>query len=173
MFIRVHPWLIIPPIWMRAMFFYLQCEETAAALDSSARVLKIVPNYDDDVFNYYDRFVPTVAEVLPYLADNGRASQAYFSHLLKTGTTENAAVAWMWLRDRSFSQDQLAVEYLDFLLRHRESGEAAKAWTLRMRPMEALPNAKACQDTSTQSDCSTGFMFSQSGRRCPVSSGDF
>jgi hypothetical protein len=120
----------IPPIWMRATFFYLQGEETAAALDSSARVLKLVPDYDDVIFNYYDRFVPTVAEVLPHLADNGRAGQAYFRHLLKSGTTEDAAVAWTWLRDRSFSQDQLAVEYLDFLLRHRESAEAVKAWAL-------------------------------------------
>jgi hypothetical protein len=118
----------IPPIWIRAMFFYLQGEETAAALDSSARVLKLVPNYDDVIFNYYDRFVPTVAEVLPHLADNGRAGQAYFHHLLKSGTTENAAVAWTWLRARSFSKDQLAVEYLDFLLRHKECGEAVKVW---------------------------------------------
>jgi hypothetical protein len=110
------------------MFFYLQGEETAAALDSSARVLKIVPDYDDVIFNYYDRFVPTVAEVLPHLGDNGRAGQAYFSHLLKSGTTADAAIAWTWLRDRSFSKDQLAVEYLDFLLRHREFGEAVKVW---------------------------------------------
>ena len=118
----------IPPIWMRSMFFYLQGEETAAALDSSARVLKIVPNYDDVIFNYYDRFVPAVAEVLPHLADNGRAGQAYFSHLLKSGTTEDAAIAWTWLRGRFFSKDQFAVEYLDFLLRHREFGEAVKVW---------------------------------------------
>jgi len=118
----------IPPIWMRAMFFYLQGEETAAALDSSARVLKIVPDYDEVIFNYYDRFVPTVAEVLPHLGDNGRAGQAYFRHLLKSGTTEDAAIAWTWLRGRSFSRDQLAVEYLDFLLQHRESGEAVKVW---------------------------------------------
>ena len=118
----------IPPIWMRSMFFYLQGEETAAALDSSARVLKIVPDYDDVIFNYYDRFVPAVAEVLPHLADNGRAGQAYFSHLLKSGTTEDAAIAWTWLRGRFFSKDQFAVEYLDFLLRHREFGEAVKVW---------------------------------------------
>ena len=118
----------IPPIWMRAMFFYLQGEETAFALDSSARVLKIVPDYDEVIFNYYDRFVPTVAEVLPHLGDNGRAGQAYFSHLLKSGTPEDAAIAWTWLRDRSFSRDQLAVEYLDFLLRHKEFGETVRVW---------------------------------------------
>jgi hypothetical protein len=118
----------IPPIWLRAMFFYLQGQETAAALDSSARVLKVVPDYDEVIFNYYDRFVPTVAEVLPHLGDNGRAGQAYFIHLLKSGTTEDAAITWAWLRDRSFAKDQLAVGYLDFLLRHRKSGEAVKVW---------------------------------------------
>jgi tetratricopeptide (TPR) repeat protein len=118
----------IPPIWMRAMFFYLQGEETAAALDSSARVPKVVPDYDEVIFNYYDRFVPTVAEVLLHLADNGRAAQIYFRLLLKSGTTEDVAVAWTWLRGRSFAQDQLAAGYLDFLLQHREFGEAVKVW---------------------------------------------
>lgn len=118
----------VPPIWMRAMFFHLEGEETVAALDSSARVLNIVPDYDEVIFNYYDRFVPNVAEVLPHLADNARASQAYFRHLLKSAKTEDAAIAWAWLGRRSFAQDRLAAEYLDFLLRRGESGEAVQVW---------------------------------------------
>jgi hypothetical protein len=113
---------------MRAMFFHLQGDETAAALDSSARVLKIVPYYDEVIFSYYDRLVPTVAEVLPHLGDNARAGQAYFRHLLKSGSTEDAAIAWTWLRDRSLSQNQLAGEYLDFFVQHKEFDEAVNAW---------------------------------------------
>ena len=118
----------IPPIWVRAMFFDLQNEDTAAALDSSARVLQLVPDYDPVIFNYYDRFVPTVAEVLPHLAGNRRAGRLYFRHLLKSATVEDAALAWTWLRVHSFAQDQLATEYLEFLLSHQHSGEAATAW---------------------------------------------
>jgi len=118
----------IPPIWMRAMFFHLQNDETPAALHCSARVLQLVPDYDQVIFNYYDRFVPRVAEVLPHLAGNRRAGQLYFRHLLKSAATEDVALAWTWLRDRSFAQDRLAAEYLDFLLSHKESSEAAKTW---------------------------------------------
>jgi hypothetical protein len=113
---------------MRAMFLHLQGGETAAALDSSARVLKLVPYYDEVIFNYYDRFAPTVAEVLPHLGDNARAGQAYFRHLLKSGSAEDVAVAWKWLRARSFSQGQLACAYLDILLQHKEFNEAVKVW---------------------------------------------
>ena len=71
----------LPPIWMRAAFFHFQMEETDAAIQCSARVLKIVPDYDQVIFNYYDRLVPSVEEVLPHLGDNRRAGQAYFRHL--------------------------------------------------------------------------------------------
>ena len=47
---------------MRAAFFHFQIEETDAAIQCSARVLKIVPDYDQVIFNYYDRLVPSVEE---------------------------------------------------------------------------------------------------------------
>jgi tetratricopeptide (TPR) repeat protein len=50
----------LPPIWMRAAFFHFQMEETDAAIQCSARVLKTAPDYDQVIFNYYDRLTPSV-----------------------------------------------------------------------------------------------------------------
>jgi tetratricopeptide (TPR) repeat protein len=50
----------LPPIWMRAAFFHFQMEETDAAIQCSARVLKTAPDYDQMIFNYYDRLTPSV-----------------------------------------------------------------------------------------------------------------
>ena len=118
----------LPPIWMRAAFFHFQMEETDAAIQCSARVLKIVPDYDQVIFNYYDRLVPSVEEVLPHLEDNRRAGQAYFRHLLGAEATGSAAKAWEWLREHSFADDTLAAQYLDLLLKQRMTEEAVPVW---------------------------------------------
>ena len=118
----------LPPIWMRAAFFHFQMKETDAAIRCSAKVLKTVPNYDGVIFNYYDRLVPSVEEVLPHLEDNRRAGQAYFRHLLGAEATGSAAKAWEWLREHSFADDTLAAQYLDLLLKQRMTEEAVPVW---------------------------------------------
>ena len=64
-----------------AAFFHFQMEETEAAIQCSARVPRTAPDYDEAIFNYYDRLAPNVDAVLPHLGDNRRAGQAYFRHL--------------------------------------------------------------------------------------------
>jgi len=59
---------------------------------------------------------------------DNKGVDGHFRHLLKSGRTEDVAIGWTWLCDQSFAQDQLAAQYLDYLLQHRESGEAAKVW---------------------------------------------
>ena len=118
----------VPPIWMRAAFFHFQMEETEAAIQCSARVLKMAPDYDQAIFNYYDRLAPSVEAVLPHLGDNRRAGQAYFRHLLGSEATGPAATAWEWLRKRRFADDGLAAEYVDLLLKQWMTGDAAQVW---------------------------------------------
>jgi len=108
----------VPPVLMRAAFFHFQTDETAAALERSARVLQLVPSYDDVIFQYYDKAVTTVAEVLPYLSGNRRASQAYFRHILASGRTDDAKVVWEWLGTQGFRENRLTAEYLELL--HRQ-----------------------------------------------------
>ena len=118
----------LPPIWMRAAFFHFQIEETEAGIQCSARVLKIVPNYDQAIFSYYDRLAPSVEAVLRHLGDNRRAGQGYFRHLLGAEAAGRAAIAWEWLRGRRFADDGLAAEYLDLLLKQGMTKEAVAVW---------------------------------------------
>lgn len=124
----------LPPVWLRSMFFDFQSDRTAAALESSARVLRLVPDYDGVIFHYYDRQVSSVAQVLPYLAGNSRAAQGYFRHLLQSGAPEDVSLAWSWLRAQSLAQDSLAAAYLDFLLQHHQSGQAVQVWASYLGP---------------------------------------
>jgi hypothetical protein len=113
---------------MRAAFFHFQMEETEAAIQCSARVLKTAPDYDQAIFNYYDRLARSVEEVLPHLGDDRRAGQAYFRHLLGAEATGRAATAWEWLRERRFADDGLAARYLDLLLKQRMTEDAVEVW---------------------------------------------
>ena len=118
----------LPPMWMRAAFFHFQMEETEAAIQCSARVLKTAPDYDQAIFNYDDRLAPSVEEVLPHLGDNRRAGQAYLRHLLGAEATGWAATAWEWLRERRFADDGLAADYLDLLRKLRMAEDAVQVW---------------------------------------------
>jgi hypothetical protein len=118
----------VPPMWMRAAFFHFQMEETAAAIQCSARVLKTAPDYDQAIFNYYDRLAPSVEEVLPHLGDDRRAGQAYLRHLLGAEATGRAATAWEWLREQRFADDGLAADYLDLLRKLRMAEDAVEVW---------------------------------------------
>jgi hypothetical protein len=91
-------------------------------------VLKTAPDYDQAIFNYYDRLAPSVEEVLPHLGDNRRAGQAYFRHLLGAEATGRAATAWEWLREQRFADDGLAARYLDLLLKQRMTEDAVEVW---------------------------------------------
>src|ERR1035437_4773440 len=118
----------LPPMWMRAAFFHFQMEETEAAIQCSARVLKTAPDYDQAIFNYYDRLAPSVEAVLPHLGDNRRAGQAYLRHLLGAEASGRAAAAWEWLRERRFADDGLAADYLDLLRKLRMAEDAVEVW---------------------------------------------
>jgi hypothetical protein len=118
----------VPPIWMwAAAFFHFQMEENEAAIQCSARVPRMAPDYDEAIFNYYDRLAPNVEAVLPHLGDNRRAGQAYFRHLLGAEAM-GAATAWEWLRERRFADDGLAARHLDLLLKQRMTEDAVQVW---------------------------------------------
>jgi Tetratricopeptide repeat len=118
----------LPGIWMRASDFHFRMGDIDQALQSTAKVLTIAPDFDEPIFEYYDRYVPAVSDVLPHLDVNRRAGQAYFRHILKAERTADASSAWKWLRQRSFADDHLAAEYLDLLLKHRMFANAVETW---------------------------------------------
>src|ERR1035437_7674706 len=118
----------VPPIWMRAAFFHFQMEETEAAIQCSARVLKTAPDYDQALFNYYDRLARSVEEVLPHLGAARPPARASLRPLLGAGAAGRAGTAWEWLRERRFADDGLAARYLDLLLKQRMTEDAGEVW---------------------------------------------
>jgi hypothetical protein len=113
----------IPPIWMRAVNFYLQIDDIPAALACTTPVLKLASNYDDVVFGDVDHLEHGAVEFLPHIADNRRALSAYFRHLLVAGDVANAKAAWRFAKS-----GELTAGYVDFLLRQHEYGEAVALW---------------------------------------------
>ena len=102
----------IPPIWMRAVNFYLQVDDIPAALACTAPVLMLVSDYDGVIFGDVDHLGRDAVEFLPHIADNRRALSAYFRHLLAAGDVAGAQAAWRFAKS-----DELTAEYADFLQR--------------------------------------------------------
>lgn len=121
-----------PPIWMRAANFHFRLAETGEAVRCTARVLKIVPDYDAVVFSYWDRLIPETGDILSSIADDKRAAQSYFQHLISSGQTARAEIAWNWLAGRAFSDDRLAASYIDLLLARQQVQQAGEVWTAHL-----------------------------------------
>jgi hypothetical protein len=113
----------IPPIWMRAVNFYLQVDDIPAALACTAPVLRLVSDYDEVIFGDVDHLGQDAGEFLPLIADNRRALAAYFRHLLAAGDVAKAKAAWPFAKS-----DGLTPEYVDFLLRQHSYGAAVTLW---------------------------------------------
>lgn len=117
----------LPQIWMRAANFYLFLDEPAEMARCGARVLKMVPDYDEIIFSYFDRLALDTGLVLSRLEDS-RAGQSYLRHLVATRNLSAARPAWAWLAERGWADDRIASDYVDFLLREGEPRPAVAAW---------------------------------------------
>ncbi len=149
----------IPPILMRAANFHFRLSEPRQGLPHTARVMELAPDYDAIIFSYYDRLIPDAAVVLPHLRGNVRAVLAYFRHLAATGQGSAAAATWAWLKQAGTTDDRLAGEYLDFLIRSHRYKEAAQTWAAHLGPRSAgYPGSTLLFDGGFESE-PTGVVF--------------
>jgi len=119
----------LPPALMRAANFHFRTGEPRRALPYTARVLRMVGEYDETIFSSYDRMGVTQEEVLQAgLPDSERAAQSYFRHLVAKGSPEQVQAGWNWVESRSFADDRLADEYVRYLVRSGQYETAAGAW---------------------------------------------
>jgi hypothetical protein len=118
-----------PPVLMRAANFHFRTGEPRLALPYTARILRMVGEYDETIFSSYDRMGVTQEEVLRAgLPDGERVAQSYFLHLLAKGSPEQVRAGWNWVESRSFADDRLADEYVRYLVRFGRYETAAGAW---------------------------------------------
>ena len=127
----------MPQILLRAANFHFRLGDTDAALGYAARVLAMVPDYDAIIFNSYSRLdVGTDAVLNRGLPHDSRAVQAYFRYTLSSGTPEDAASVWAWMRRNSLNDDRSADDYAGFLIRRHLYQEAAGVWAAQMGTRE-------------------------------------
>ena len=63
------------------------------------------------------------------LPPDSRPAQAYFHHLLQKGPIPDLQEFWQWLTAHALTDDKLAGEYVDFLLKNQKYEEALQVWT--------------------------------------------
>ena len=119
----------IPQIWLRDANFHFSLGEADAALQSAARVLEKVPDYDGILFSYFDRFDLGPARVLAAIGNSRRPSRSYLQFLLEHNQLEAASAAWRGLSDRGHLDDPLASSYMDALLRNQLYDAAQRDWS--------------------------------------------
>ena len=124
----------IPPIWVRDANFHIQLGEPAAALASSARVLEIVPDYDAVLFTSFDRLTSDPNQVLAQIGSNKRATISWFRHLINVDSVSAAESTWQYLLKKDFANDELAADYISFLLRSHLYNDALRSWTAYLGP---------------------------------------
>ena len=118
------------PVLLRAANFELTRPGGGQALPQYARLLRLVPDYDDAIFSTYAGMHFEVAEVLQRgLPIDRRAGQSYFRILLERHPdTASLALTWNWLTVHGFREERLAGLYAAYLLGHHAYAEAAAMW---------------------------------------------
>jgi hypothetical protein len=118
----------VPQIWLRVANFHFDQGETDQAIPLAARVLKIVPNYDEVLFSYFDQLLPDPAPVFVAVGNNRRAITAYTQHLIDSGNMKAARLSWHFAHSAKFADNRLTASYIDGMLRAHHFSEAQRDW---------------------------------------------
>lgn len=118
------------PFLLRVANFHFQIGENKIALSITARILKLIPDYDSIIFSEYTRFVDHAEDVLQYgLPQDPRAARSWLQFLIQAGRLGDAQRTWDWVAGRAYADDAAAGEYVGFLIRQGHPDLAASAWT--------------------------------------------
>lgn len=121
----------IPPVLLRAAIFYGDIGDTKSSLMQTSLLLDKSGTYDQDVFDVFDRRKIAVDVVLSSgLSGGPRDAQTYLRFLMGSANFADAATVWNWLLAHHEADDQLAVDYVNFLYGAKRYDSAARAWTL-------------------------------------------
>ena len=119
-----------PPLLLSAAEFYQRSGDRGLAFDRLGRILHLVQEYDQDVFNLFGEMNAGADEVLGRcVPPELRPAQAYLRYEISSGEEEDADKAWSWIQDHRFADDKLASDYLRFLLGDQRYQKAAAVWT--------------------------------------------
>jgi tetratricopeptide (TPR) repeat protein len=116
----------IQTLW-RVAKFYEQINEPREVFRYASHMLDKDPSVWEDVFFLYTPF--DFAETLSYgIPQNRVVAQSFLRYLMGKSETAQAEQCWSWVTARSLAGDNLAGEYLSFLIRSGEPARARDAW---------------------------------------------
>jgi hypothetical protein len=114
---------------LRVANFYFLIGENNQALPITARILKLIPDYDSIIFSEYTRLVDHPEEVLLYgLPEDRRAVKSWLEYLMQAGRLDDAQRTWDWVAQRGYDDDSTAGEYAGFLVQQGHPDSAVSAW---------------------------------------------
>jgi hypothetical protein len=121
------------PLLVSVANFYYQIGESKEALPITARILALIPDYDSDIFGDYIRFADGTDVLRFGLPEGPRAAESWLQFLIQAGRLEDAQRTWDWVAERGYPDDELAGEYVEFLIRQGHPDLAASVWAQQMR----------------------------------------
>jgi len=123
------------PFLLRVADFHFQIGEIQEALPITASILALIPDYDSIIFSDYIGNVGRNKDVLLFgLPAGPRAARSWLQFVIQTGRLGDAQSTWDWVVEHGYSDNALAGEYVEFLIRQGHPDSAASAWAQYMGP---------------------------------------
>ncbi|HEU0007900.1 MAG TPA: tetratricopeptide repeat protein [Terriglobia bacterium] len=117
-----------PPVLLRDFNLLVRLQEIREALPLAARILALVPDYDDYLFGSFTRWGMPIAEVLELgLPTDVRGVHAYARFLARSQDAERLDPLWTWMSSRFPPDRKLVYSYLQFLINKRRFDDAKEA----------------------------------------------
>src|SRR5207237_181693 len=106
-----------PPVFWRTAQFYARIQEPVRSQEYLGKMLALVPEYKELVFDTYTSSKTDVIETLQHgIPQKSRLAQDYFRYLLvHNAASTDIRKAWDWLQSNSLNDDRLAGDYVEWL----------------------------------------------------------
>jgi len=119
----------ISPVLWRTAQFYIQVHEPNRRQQYMGKMLELLPEYKELVFDAYFSSRGNVSDTLEHgFSPQSPLAKDYFRYLLVHATLEDVKKAWDWLKGHSIADDPLAGEYVDLLIKKGEYLLAVDTW---------------------------------------------
>jgi hypothetical protein len=103
----------------------VRLQEIRQALPIAARILALVPDYDEYLFGSFKRWGMPISDVLELgLPHDPRAVHAYAHYLARSQDAERLDPLWTWMSSGFPPDRKLVYSYLEFLIDKRRFDEA-------------------------------------------------
>jgi Tetratricopeptide repeat len=143
-----------PAVLLRDFNLLVRLQEFPKALPLAARILALVPDYDEYLFGSFKRWGMPISDVLELgLPHDPRAVHAYARFLASSQDAERLDPLWTWMSSRFPPDRKLVYSYLRFLIDKRRLDDAKQTTiTLLGRRREDVSGANLIYNAEFGSD---------------------